>query len=220
VIDVWRSLAAAGIAAAMLALVAACGGRQSDWETARKADTAEAYAEFLKHYPQGDFTSQATARLEDLKEQADWKTALAADSPQAYQQFISRHAEGARADEARIRIENFNLAQAPADVPPAARGQAASVPLTPAPPPLAEPAATYRVQLGAFSSATRARSEWQGAVRSYPAQLAGLSYTMVKTGAGSSMLFRLQTSRVTERRARAICDALKGAGQACVVVLP
>jgi cell division protein FtsN len=222
VIDAWRNLAATGIAAGLLALVLACSGRQSDWETARKADTAEAYAAFLKHYPQGDFTSQAYARLADLKEEADWQTALAADSAQAYQQFIARHPDGARADEARIRIENLNLAQVPVDAPPAAGGPQALVPGNPSPPkpPAPEPAARYRVQLGAFSSATRARSEWREAVKSYPKQLAGLSYTLDKTGEGGSTLFRLQTSVMSESKARAICDALKAARQACVVVVP
>lgn len=213
---------AAGMMIAMAVLVAGCDPRQSDWESARNADTAQAYAEFLKRYPQGDFVSQARSRLEELKQDEDWKSALAEDSAQGYQHFIEFHPVGAHADEARIRIENLSLAAAPAGLPaatavneppPAARPepQSASVASSPG---------QFRVQLGAFSSATRARSEWQQAAKAYRAELAGLGYTIDRTKAGSSTLYRLQTVGISESRARAICVALKAHSQPCVVVVP
>jgi cell division protein FtsN len=216
----WRSLAGAAMAAAILVLAAACDRRQSDWESARKADTSQAYTEFLERYPQGDFTSQARARVADLKEEADWKTALGSDTVQAYQRFIEQHPGGARADEARIRIENLNLAAAPADVPAADAGGAQTRSADPAALAAASAvhSASYRVQLGAFSSATRARSEWQQALKSHPAELAGLSYRIDTSVAGTQKLYRLQTSDVSESRARAMCAALKSTRQACVVV--
>ena len=67
---------------------------KKDWESARKADSAQAYTEFLKRYPQGDFVSQARARLEELKLDEDWKSALAEDTAQAYQHFIEFHTRG------------------------------------------------------------------------------------------------------------------------------
>ena len=218
----WRSLAGVAMTAAILLLAAACDRRQSDWESAHKADTSEAYTEFLERYPQGDFTAQARARLADLKEEVDWKAALASDTAQTYQRFIEQHPGSARANEARIRIENFNLAAAPADVPAGGAGGAQ----TPSPIPAALAAASavhsanYRVQLGAFSSATRARSEWQQVLKSHPAEFAGLSYRIDTSVAGTQKLYRLQTSEVGESRARAICAALKSSQQACVVVAP
>jgi cell division septation protein DedD len=225
---------------------AGCGGRQADWEAARKADSAEAYQQFLQRYPDGDFTSQAKARIEDLREEADWKAALATDTAAGYQQFLGLHPDGARADEARIRVENLNLAQAPVDAPQGSASEAApptaAAPGKPAAPSkpvvapkpavaskpvvqpgnhiAAAPAGKYRVQLGAFSSATRARSEWQAAVKNHHTLLAGLSYTLDKVTSGKNTLFRLQSTAVTESRARSICAALKTAKQDCVVVLP
>jgi len=239
-------LFSAVLALAILMLSAGCGGRQADWEAARKADSADAYQQFLQRYPDGDFTSQAKARIEDLKEEADWKAALATDTAAGYQQFLGLHPDGARADEARIRVENLNLAQAPVDAPQGSAGEAApptavapGKPAAPSKPVLAPkpavaskpvakpsnqiaaaPAGKYRVQLGAFSSATRARSEWQAAVKNHRTLLAGLSYTLDKVTSGKNTLFRLQSTAVTESRARSICAALKTAKQDCVVVLP
>ncbi len=204
VVDARRALIAAGASVALGALLAACDARQSDWESARKADTAQSYAEFLKRYPQGDFVLQARARVADLKEDADWQAALADDTASAYRQFADQHPNGARADEARIRVENLDLAAAPVESPPAA----------------ASDAGKFRVQLGAFSSAAHARSAWQDVVKKHAAQLAGLNYTVNASTAGPTTLFRLQTSTVSESRARTICDALTAAHQPCVVVLP
>jgi cell division protein FtsN len=219
--DAYRSVAHAGIVVSMLVLAAGCSGRQSDWETARKANTAEAYTEFLKRYPDGDFTSQAQSRLIDLKEETDWNAALATDNAQGYQQFIERHPDGARADEAHIRVQNLNLAQAPVDAQVAVVSKPTSGTVNlPSKPAAAQPSTGFRVQLGAFSSATRARSEWQHAVKAHPAELSGLSYTIDKTAVGNTTLYRLQTSAVPESKARATCDALTSTKQACVVVLP
>jgi hypothetical protein len=218
----WRSLAGVAMTAAMLLFAAACDRRQSDWESAHKADTAEAYTEFLERYPQGDFTAQARARLADLKEEVDWKAALGSDTAQAYQRFIAQHPGSARANEARIRIENFNLAAAPADVPAPGAGGALTPSANSAAPTAASTvhSSNFRVQLGAFSSATRARSEWQQVLKSHPAEFAGLSYRIDTSVVGTQRLYRLQTSEVGEARARAICAALKPAQQACVVVVP
>jgi len=233
----------AGFAAAavLIAFATACGGRQSDWEAARKADTPEAYTQFLQRYPDGDFTAQARDRLAGLKEESDWKAAATADNVQGYQQFLAQHPEGAHADEARIRVENFHLAQAPIQSPaaaaasttqaaqPAKTGTEASAkapgPVAPSPtrpvlPAAVAPSGKYRVQLGAFSTASRAHSEWLRAVKGHPAQLSGLGYTVDKAAVGKNTLYRLQTSGVPEARARSICAALKATGQACVVVVP
>jgi cell division septation protein DedD len=213
---------AAGMVIALAMLASGCDPRQSDWESARNADTAQAYAEFLKRYPQGDFVSQARARLEELKLDEDWKSALAEDTAQGYQHFIEFHPVGAHADEARIRIENLNLAAAPAGLPAAAATHELPAPVLPAPAVSAAASSPgqFRVQLGAFSSASRARSAWQKASAANRAQLGGLAYTIERTVVGNSTLYRLQTVGIAESRARAICGALKARNQPCVVVVP
>jgi hypothetical protein len=98
--------------AAVLAL-AGCSRQQSDWQKTRETNTAEAYEQFLKKYPSGEFTAQAQARVKELYEERDWQKARDADTPEAYQAFVKQYPEGKWTEEARIRIENFTLAQAP-----------------------------------------------------------------------------------------------------------
>src|SRR5260370_29722828 len=98
--------------AVMLAL-AGCSRQQSDWQKTRETNTAEAYEQFLKKYPSGEFTAQAEARVKELYEERDWQKARDADTPEAYQAFVKQYPEGKWTEEARIRVENFTLAQAP-----------------------------------------------------------------------------------------------------------
>ena len=94
---------------AMALMVTACSSRQQQWETARRADTLEAYQNFLQTYPDGEFASQAQARVRELQESSDWQKAMQADTADAYQQFINQHPQGRMADEARIRLGNCQL---------------------------------------------------------------------------------------------------------------
>src|SRR5450631_1853296 len=103
--------------AVMLAVVlasAGCSRQQSDWQKTRETNTADAYEQFLKKYPSGEFTAQAQARFKDLNEERDWQKARDADTADAYQAFVKQYPEGKWTEEARIRIENFTLAQTPA----------------------------------------------------------------------------------------------------------
>src|SRR6202167_399878 len=111
--------------------LAGCSRQQSDWEKARAANSAEAYEQFLKSYPNGEFTAQGQARLKELYEERDWQKARDADTPEAYQAFLKQHPEGKWTEEARIRVENFTLAQAPGAAAPAG-AQAANTAGSPA----------------------------------------------------------------------------------------
>src|ERR1700691_4080417 len=104
--------------------LAGCSRQQSDWEKARAANSAEAYEQFLKSYPNGEFTAQGQARLKELYEERDWQKARDADTPEAYQAFLKQYPEGKWTEEARIRVENFTLAQAPATPNGSATGAA------------------------------------------------------------------------------------------------
>src|SRR5271169_637958 len=111
-----------------------CSRQQSDWQKARDANTADAYEQFLKRYPSGEFTAQAQARVKELYEERDWQKARDADTAEAYQAFVKQYPEGKFTEEARIRVENFTLAQTPASgtapnsptAPPGAGAPAAS----------------------------------------------------------------------------------------------
>jgi cell division protein FtsN len=244
--------------AAVLAL-AGCSRQQSDWQKTRESNTAEAYEQFLKKYPSGEFTAQAQARVKELYEERDWQKARDADTPEAYQAFVKQYPEGKWTEEARIRIENFTLAQAPgasgpgaaspgnaapagaesgaaANPAPATAQNAAPAPNTKQrptpgvaatpPPKAASPSAdagggSYGVQLGAFKSgASAAEQRWTHLQKEYPSVLAGLSPRVVPKQTADGKLYRLQAVGLSEKRARAICDALKAKSQACVVVPP
>lgn len=115
-----------GLCFAVMIAMSGCSRQQSDWQKTREANTAEAYDEFLKKYPSGEFTAQAQARAKELYEERDWQKARDADTPDAYQAFLKQYPEGKWTEEARIRVENFTLAQAPSGS--AAPGTAAAEP--------------------------------------------------------------------------------------------
>ncbi len=232
------------IGCAMLFAVCACSRQQSDWQKARETNTPEAYEQFLKKYPSGEFTAQAQARAKELVEERDWQKARDVDTLEAYQAFLKQYPEGKWTEEARIRVENFTLAQTPAGAapggtagaPPGAAGAApapiatapiAPPPAAPAPPARAAGAASpskagsYGIQLGAFiSGAAAAIRRWAHLQKEYPKLLAGLSSTVAPKKTATGMLYRLQAFGVSEKRARAICKDLKAHSQPCVVVRP
>src|SRR3984957_17337860 len=101
------------ICCAVLIGIGGCSRQQSDWQKTREANTTEAYEQFLKKYPSGEFAPQAQARVKELYEERDWQKARDADTPEAYQAFLKQYPEGKWTEEARIRVENFTLAQTP-----------------------------------------------------------------------------------------------------------
>jgi cell division protein FtsN len=94
--------------------LAGCSRQQSDWQKAREANTPEAYEQFVKKYPSGEFTAQAQARLKEQYDDRDWQKARDADTPEAYQAYLNQYPDGQSATEARNRLENFSMAQSPA----------------------------------------------------------------------------------------------------------
>jgi cell division protein FtsN len=96
-----------------------CSRQQSDWQKTRESNTPEAYEQFVKKYPSGEFTAQAQARLKELYDDRDWQKARDADTPEAYQAYLNQYPDGQSATEARNRLENFSMAQSPAGTPSA-----------------------------------------------------------------------------------------------------
>jgi cell division protein FtsN len=96
-----------------------CSRQQSDWQRTRETNTPEAYEQFVKKYPSGEFTPQAQARIKELYDERDWQKARDADTPEAYQAYLNQYPDGQSATEARNRLENFTMAQSPAGTPSA-----------------------------------------------------------------------------------------------------
>ncbi len=214
-------------------MVIACSGRQQQWETARRADTLEAYQRFLQTYPDGEFASQAQARVRELQESSDWQKAMQTDTADGYQQFINQHPQGRMADEARIRLGNFALAQTPSNTPSEGTAEAgatltAGLQLPPAKTSASTPASTtatnaggYRIQLGAFSGGDKqAMGEWRRLQAEYPQLLSGLSPSVKLATTPTGHLYRLQAGMLPEANARQVCATLKASNQACIVVPP
>lgn len=93
-----------------------------------------------------------------------------------------------------------------------------AVPATPAPP------ATGRlqVQLGALASEEAARAEWARLQRRVPA-LAGRQPQVLRVDRGAEQppLWRLRAGGIADAEAgRALCDAVRGAGGACILLPP
>lgn len=114
-----KNKAVIGVCLALVLGICGCSRQQSDWEKTRAANTTDSYEQFLKKYPNGEFTAQAQARVKELYEERDWQKARDADTQEAYQAFLKQYPEGKWTEEARIRVENFTLAQAPSNATPA-----------------------------------------------------------------------------------------------------
>jgi len=245
-----KALLGVSLALALSIGICGCSRQQSDWQRARETNSAEAYEQFLKKYPSGEFTAQAQARLKDKYEERDWQKARDADTAEAYEAFLKQYPDGKDSEEARVRVENFTLAQTP--LTPAGPGAPASPPSPAASPAAAPSAATppaapstrsqkstpqtaqgvhtnqphpksgsYAVQLGAFKSGTEAANRrWERLQRQYPKLFAGLSSKVVPKKTSIGTLYRLQAVGVTEAHARRICKSLKSKSQPCLVVPP
>ena len=219
-----RNLLASAI---FLCLLAGCSREQQDWRSAESADTMQAYGQFLEHHPDSELATQARTRIGQLGEDRDWLRAGTEGTVEAYRQFLAQHPNGKWSQEARIRVENFALGAAPAPKPtvtaapavPASSAPAAAAPIAPAPS-AAAPAPAFGIQLGAFTSAEKANSEWPVIAARFPSQLQTLSPRVVSVDTPSGRLFRLQAAARDEAQARAICDALRKQSQVCVPVIP
>ena len=210
--------------AAMALMVIACSGRQQQWETARRADTLDAYQQFLQTYPDGEFASQAQARVRELQESSDWQKAMQADTADGYQQFLSQHPQGRMADEARIRLGNFALAQSALEYTCwHSRGRCQLSPRDCNCRPRRRPhphrcqralhrpsTGGYRIQLGAFSGGDKqAMGEWRRLQSQYPKLLNGLSPSVKLATTSAGHLYRLQAGMLPEANARQVCATLK-----------
>jgi cell division septation protein DedD len=208
-----------------LLALAACSREKSDWRTAQAADSPESYEQFIASHPESALVASARERLAQLAEEKDWRTAAGLDTLQAYQQFLAQYPAGKWAKEAQVRVDNFTAAGSAPDsaapTPPAAAGEAASVPpVAPADPAVPVSGSGFGVQLGAFSSADRANAEWSRLKVDAGGMLDGLEPRVVVGETGGKSIYRLQAEVRDEAQARAICGGLKVANKPCVPVLP
>lgn len=95
--------------AVAIAFVAACATMQSRWEATKSADTAVAYDEFLKEYPEGDFADRARVRRNELHGETDWKDAEAKNTVAAYEEFRKNYPQGKHKNDVYARLAVLSL---------------------------------------------------------------------------------------------------------------
>jgi len=79
----------------------------------------------------------------------------------------------------------------------------------------------YKIQLGAYGSRARAESAWPGLKSKFPDLLRTLGPFYEPVVSGDRTLYRLRAGDISTRaEADQVCLALKGKGQACIVVSP
>jgi cell division protein FtsN len=184
---------------ALLLGIYGCSRQQSDWEKTRAANTTDSYEQFLKKYPNGEFTAQAQARVKELYEERDWQKARDTDTQEAYQAFLKQYPEGKWTEEARIRVENFTLAQAPSNAAPAG-ADAAGAPATPPPGDTAPANAAANTAMKPPASPARMSPPTMPAAPSRPAAPAAAVAAEPAAGAYGIQLGAFKSSAETANR--------------------
>ena len=185
---------------------------EQDWQRAATEDSLQAYQQFLTRHGEGKWAAEARIRVENFAivdpDRVD-PNLPPADSPAAAMADLAKAGTAATpATDVAPEPARPAPAKPPASTPPAAKPLAAK--------PVAQPAAAA-AQLGAFSTAAAAESQWQQISGRYKKELAGLEHRVVTRKTASGTVHRLQVPMPNEAAARQLCGQLKTAGQACVL---
>ncbi len=190
-------------------------GEDRDWQQAASAGTASAFQQFLAQHPNGKWSQEARIRVESFA-----LANAATNTPSVAPTMPTPPTAPAIADPISLPPTQA-LPQTPPTVASniAAASAAAAHPVA-APQAPAAAAAGFGIQLGAFSSADKANSEWAALAARFPSQLHGLTPHVVSADTSSGRLFRLQAAAASESLARTICAQLQQQSQGCVPILP
>ncbi len=96
-----RSILVIFLAAFLALCFASC--EKDSYLKARRTDTIEAYREYLKEYPQGDYAKPAEERIEELT----LRKAIAARSIKKLRSYLEKYPDSKKKDEVRLVIRNF-----------------------------------------------------------------------------------------------------------------
>lgn len=187
-------------------------GEERDWERATVADTAEAYQQFLAQHPDGKWAQEARVRIENFN-------VIDGGAPTPGAPAVPGSAAAA--------ASTPTPASAPTPAPRAVQPQAppkavaaakpASKETSAAPKPsTASRTGAHHVQLGAFSSAANAESEWRRISGNF-AELKGMATRVQPVQTARGKMYRLQVVVPSDERGRALCASLTAHKQACIV---
>lgn len=102
--DFRKMLAAVAIG---IVFCAGCATMQGSWQKASSEDTLSAYEEFLKTYPEGEFTAQAKKSIAEIS----YKEAKETDTVTAYEDFLKKFPDSTFLNEVNKRIEYLRTAE-------------------------------------------------------------------------------------------------------------
>lgn len=91
-----------------LMFVSGCVSVSSRWEETQRMNTVGAYESFLREFPNAEYSSQASARIEELK----FDNAKRAGADAAYRQYLRDYPSGRFAEDARKAIIAIAFEQA------------------------------------------------------------------------------------------------------------
>ena len=93
-----------GICLIIIALIIfGCDKSRSDWESAEKLNTIEAYNEFLSKHPQSKFVETARQKIDGLT----WDRTVKDGTIEAYQEFLSEYPQSKFVETARQKMEEL-----------------------------------------------------------------------------------------------------------------
>jgi hypothetical protein len=96
-----------GIGACLLALLLGCRSDERDFERATRANTIEAYEQFVAKHPSSKHHSSASERLAELQAERDLATAQKADEIGAYDKFLAQHPKSKSAPDGKRRLSEL-----------------------------------------------------------------------------------------------------------------
>ncbi|MCC6413536.1 MAG: SUMF1/EgtB/PvdO family nonheme iron enzyme [Saprospiraceae bacterium] len=80
---------------------------RATWEKAKNTNTAAAYRDYKRQFPNGEFVRLADKALLQLDEDSAWESAKTANTETAYQNFINRFPKSAYVELAQARLDEL-----------------------------------------------------------------------------------------------------------------
>ena len=87
----------------LFAVMLASGCAQMAWDKTTQTNTVRGYKNYLAKYPQGEYSSEATERIEEL----NWKWACDKNVVKSYEAYLKQYPKGTHAQEAKDNVEDL-----------------------------------------------------------------------------------------------------------------
>jgi hypothetical protein len=175
-----------------------------DWQQASKADTLDAYQQFVAVHADGKWAQEARVRIENFQLSAGGQAAPTVPGTEGGASTAPAAAAGTAAVAASAAKP-----KASTNSKPATKSSSAAV--------TGKSSAKHYAQLGAYSSKASAESAWHQLSGRFPTQLKSLQpHYATASGANSKTVVRLQVALPSTQRVHDLCTELKKQSQACI----